>query len=138
MGIFSKLFNRNKDKKEEQTDALSLSHCEGIEAMNESLRDKAYQMYTEENYDRTFLLFKTVAEEGGDLDTIFNLAMCYLSCTLKNVTKSDHTPEEFNKVCNVISEYGTPEKYTPASEAFFEEHTEMILKDNAIQVLSEM
>src|SRR5574344_2985469 len=85
MGIFSKLFNRNKDKKEEQTDALSLSHCEGIEAMNESLRDKAYQMYTEENYDRTFLLFKTVAEEGGDLDTIFNLAMCYLSCTLKKI-----------------------------------------------------
>lgn len=54
------------------------------------------------------------------------------------VTKSDHTPEEFNKVCNVISEYGTPEKYTPASEAFFEEHTEMILKDNAVQVLTEM
>ena len=54
------------------------------------------------------------------------------------VTKSDYTSEEFNKVCNVISEYGTPDKYKPASEAFFEEHTEMILKDNAIQVLSEM
>ncbi len=54
------------------------------------------------------------------------------------VTKSDHTPEEFNKVCNIISEYGTPEKYTPASEAFFEEHTEMILKDNALQILTQM
>ncbi len=54
------------------------------------------------------------------------------------VTKSDHTPEDFNKVCNVISEYGVPEKYTPASEAFFEEHAEMILKDNALQVLTEM
>lgn len=52
------------------------------------------------------------------------------------VTKSDHTPEEFNKVCNIISEYGSPEKYTPASEAFFEEHTEMILRDNALQVLN--
>ena len=54
------------------------------------------------------------------------------------VTKSDHSPEEFNKVCNVISEYGTPEKYTPAGEAFFEEHTEIILKDRALQILTEM
>ena len=54
------------------------------------------------------------------------------------VSKSDHSPEEFNKVCNVISEYGMPEKYTQASEAFFEEHSDMILKDNALQVLTKV
>ena len=34
------------------------------------------------------------------------------------VQKSHHTPEEFNKVCNVISEYGIHRKYAPAKEAF--------------------
>ncbi len=54
------------------------------------------------------------------------------------ISKSDHSLEEFNKVCNVISEYGLPERYTQAGEAFFEEHTELIIKDNALQVLTQM
>ena len=49
--------------------------------------------------------------------------------------KSDHTPEEFNKVCNIISEYGHMEKYTPASEAFLEEHGEVIIAGSALQNL---
>jgi len=54
------------------------------------------------------------------------------------ISKSNHSLEEFNKVCNVISEYGLPERYTQAGEAFFEEHTELIIKDNALQVLTQM
>ncbi len=54
------------------------------------------------------------------------------------ITKSDHTPEEFNKVCNMVSEYGTSERTTYASPAYYEEHFETIVKDNAIQRLSVM
>lgn len=54
------------------------------------------------------------------------------------INKSDHTPEEFNKVCNVLSEYGKAEKSTYASPAFFKEHFEPIVKDIAIQILSVM
>lgn len=49
--------------------------------------------------------------------------------------KSGHTPEEFNKVCNIISEYGHMEKYTPASEAFLEEHGETVIAGAALQNL---
>lgn len=49
--------------------------------------------------------------------------------------KSEHTPEEFNKVCNIISEYGHTEKYTPASEAYLEEHCEVVIADFALQNL---
>lgn len=52
------------------------------------------------------------------------------------ITQSDHTPEEFNKICNMLSEYGNPEKFVAASEAYMEEHFEPIIKDNAIQSLS--
>ncbi len=51
------------------------------------------------------------------------------------VTKSSHTPEDFNRVCNMISEYGTCEKYTAASEAYFTEHNEMIMQDDALTKL---
>lgn len=52
--------------------------------------------------------------------------------------KSDHLPEEFNKVCNIVSEYASCKKYTVATEAFFKEHGKLILKENALQVLEEI
>ena len=51
------------------------------------------------------------------------------------VQKSDHTPEDFNKVCNVISEYAVHKKYTPAKEAFLKEHGKLLVKGNALQIL---
>ena len=52
--------------------------------------------------------------------------------------KSDHSPEEFNKVCNILSEYAVPEKYSPAVEAYFEEHHKLIIKNSALQHLAEI
>ena len=52
------------------------------------------------------------------------------------VTQSEHTPEEFNKICNMLSEYGSPEKFASASEAYMEEHFEPVIKDKAVQALS--
>ena len=54
------------------------------------------------------------------------------------VRKSQHTPEEFNKVCNIISEYASYRKYTSAKEAFIREHGKRILEGNALQVLKEI
>ncbi len=52
--------------------------------------------------------------------------------------KSHHTPEEFNKVCNIISEYAIQKKYSPATEAYFKEHGKLILKENALQILNSL
>lgn len=54
------------------------------------------------------------------------------------VTQSDHTPEDFNRICNMLSEYGNPEKFVSASEAYMEEHFEPVVRDNAIQALSKI
>lgn len=51
---------------------------------------------------------------------------------------SEHTPEEFNKICNIISEYGKVERSTYASSTFYDEHYEVIVKDHALQILSVM
>ena len=52
------------------------------------------------------------------------------------LSKSGHTPIEFNKICNILSEYGTCLKSVPASEAYLEEHFEPIVKNTALQSLS--
>jgi adapter protein MecA 1/2 len=54
------------------------------------------------------------------------------------VSKSDHTPEQFNKVCNVLSEYASQQKHTPAIEAYLCEHEEIFIKDNALQMLIQL
>lgn len=54
------------------------------------------------------------------------------------LAKSNHTPEEFNKVCNILSEYGSAEKCSAAGEAFFDEHFDAMIRDNALQSLAMM
>ena len=49
--------------------------------------------------------------------------------------KSGHSPEEFNKVCNIASEYGTQKNYTDAKGAYFSEHNRAVLIGNAMQML---
>ena len=54
------------------------------------------------------------------------------------IRKSKHSPEEFNKVCNIISEYGRYKKYTRGAEAFLKEHGRLLIKDQALQVLGSL
>ena len=52
------------------------------------------------------------------------------------LTQSQHSTAEFNKVCNMLSEYGCIEKTNPAVLAFLEEHCDTIISTEAIQQLS--
>lgn len=54
------------------------------------------------------------------------------------ITKSDHSPEEFNKICNILSEYGTSGKYTAANEAYMQEHYRLLLGSPALHQLAEL
>lgn len=54
------------------------------------------------------------------------------------VNISQHTPEEFNKIIHIISEYGKPERFNYASVNYYKEHYEAIIKDRALQILSVM
>lgn len=54
------------------------------------------------------------------------------------ITKSGHTPEEFNKVCNILSEYGSSGKYSASNEAYMQEHYTLLLKEQALQQLAQI
>lgn len=51
------------------------------------------------------------------------------------LTQSDHTPAEFHKICNMLSEYGSAERATGAVLAFLEEHCEVLVAADAVQHL---
>lgn len=48
--------------------------------------------------------------------------------------QSSCPPEDFNKICNILSEYGKGKSCTPAEEAHFREHGELIAQ-SALQQL---
>ena len=52
------------------------------------------------------------------------------------IKKSDQTPEVFNKVCNMITEYGRMEECTSAVEGRVREHFEVIIPGHALENLS--
>lgn len=54
------------------------------------------------------------------------------------LNKSSHTPQEFNKICNICSEYGTSGKYLSTTKASLDEHQKLLIAQNALQVLSEI
>ena len=45
------------------------------------------------------------------------------------------SPESFNRICNLTSEYGTQLKNVPANISYFEEHFEPLIKYDALQKL---
>lgn len=51
---------------------------------------------------------------------------------------SDHSTNDFNKICNMLSEYGTPEKADSTVLAFLEEHCDIIISADAVQKLSSL
>ena len=53
------------------------------------------------------------------------------------IHQSDHSPEEFNKICNILSEYGKSRPFSIAGEAHLKEHGELI-SENALQQLTQL
>ena len=54
------------------------------------------------------------------------------------IHQSHHTPEEFNRVCNILSEYASGQAYSNTSEAYLQEHKDVVVANEAIQRLSQL
>ena len=52
------------------------------------------------------------------------------------ITPAIEPDPDFIKVCNMLSEYGSPEKASAATLAFLEEHFEIVIASDALQKLS--
>jgi len=54
------------------------------------------------------------------------------------LSQSDHSASEFNKICNMLSEYGSTEKVNGAILAFLEEHCEIIVPVDTVKQLGNL
>lgn len=54
------------------------------------------------------------------------------------IQKGDHSAKEFNRLCNMLSEYGSARKSLPATRSYLEEHYTAVIAKNALQSLAKM
>ena len=54
------------------------------------------------------------------------------------INKVNGTTEEFNRACNILSEYGELEKTLPSREFYYKEHFECVIEDVALQSLAKV
>lgn len=54
------------------------------------------------------------------------------------VNSAEQSAADFNRICNLISEYGRPEKAVLSAKAYLEEHYEPLIKDNALEALAQI
>lgn len=54
------------------------------------------------------------------------------------MTQSDHTDNDFSRICNMLSEYGSQENSSGASLAYLEEHCEAVITADAVQKLAQI
>lgn len=57
---------------------------------------------------------------------------------LLSISKSDHSPQDFNRVCNILAEYGNCIKSVSGSDAYLAEHHDPIIRENALETLSQL
>lgn len=54
------------------------------------------------------------------------------------VSKSAHSPEEFNKTCNILTEYGTQDDFSVGQLSYYKEHYQTIVGRDALATLAQL
>ncbi len=83
---------------------------------------------------------ESVVEAAGVLKDYYHGENRLYKCPSRKIfylvlKKSSHTPEEFNKICNILTEYGNNEPYSKSTEAYMAEHYDLVIKKEALQKL---
>ena len=127
-------------QEERETDFISLSEALGMEP-----RPKTPDTKISTDTIKVFLFKKLedIAALAYRLDNVYNGHNTVYKDNAKGnyyliLHKSGHSPDEFNQICNITGEYGTPLKNTYASPSYFEEHFEPLVKLDAIQKLAKI
>lgn len=106
------------------------------ESGKKELMQQLTKIYSFASLDEVITVSKTLYKRFKGDNTLFkNPADSRYYLVLK---LSGDSPENFNKICNILSEFGCSEKPFISELEFFEEHCELIIRDNAIQVLKKM
>ena len=119
-----------------ETDSASSNSEEDITSKEINIPVNLYKVYSFKTLDDVIRMASMVVGTYHGENTLYKDEINHIYYL--TVYKSSHTPEQYAKVCNLISEYGIPVKSTYATMNYFNEHFQTIVKRDAIQILSVM
>lgn len=96
--------------------------------------DDFFRIYKFQNFSTVERLSSVLKNVYSGINTLYK--DCNNSIYYLVINKSDHTPEEFNRICNILTEYGIRENASDSREAYFREHFTPMIKEDALQVLA--
>lgn len=94
------------------------------------------KLFSFENIDRVIQAAQLIARMYKGRNTLYRDTGNEIY--ILALTQSEHTSNEFNKICNMLSEYGTLERVSGSVLAFLEEHCETVISTDAVQRLTEV
>lgn len=95
---------------------------------------EVFMAFSFNNIDNIIMLSSILKDKYHGLSSVYQKENAfYLLINNKN-----HSPEEFNRICNIICEYGEQAKYHKHINLFFSEFCDIVIKDNAIEELSQI
>ena len=94
------------------------------------------KLFSFENIDRVIQAARLIAQMYQGRNTLYRDPGNDIY--ILALTQSKHTSNEFNKICNMLSEYGTLERVSGSVLAFLEEHCETVISTDAVQRLTEV
>ncbi len=129
-----------KEELKRADEILSLFQKAQEELLRSSNNDNTEQVDSKKDFVRiySFSPFDAIFPIAQRLDSLYHGENSIYKDTNNMyylvLHKSDHTPDEFNRICNILSEYANNIKVIPGLEAYYMEHLECIIKNNAIHI----
>ncbi len=141
LGIFQKIYEAKsramERKKKERNSEETTKETKKTEISEETpVSVNLMREYTFRNLD-------TVIEAAHGLNNFFQgFSALYKNekdGTYSLILRQEKTlPEDFNKVCNILSEYGSGTSFSPAKQAYLEEHGGCMIPQNALTQLTKI
>ncbi|MDR1766718.1 MAG: adaptor protein MecA [Lachnospiraceae bacterium] len=112
------------------------AHGEAGQTPPEKEPEPAVRVFSFQDLDECILAAKGVGQPYDGRSRLYKRqdgSAYYLT-----VTDDSPTKQAFHRVCNILSEYGLKQKSEYAREAYFDEHLETIIKEQAIGALARL
>lgn len=136
----------NSDEEKDDSEALELFHriqsnrqvAEESSASKETPAPEGNEstrsiLFAFDSLHQVMNISRVIAAGFSGLSTLYKdeAAGTYLLL----LTQGSDTGESYDRVCNIVSEYGVPQRFSPAGSTFLAEHYEALIQDNAVQAL---
>lgn len=114
-------------------DPLASKFLDSIKGNDGKTSGALYKVYSFSSLEEVIRLSSIIHKIYNGSNTLYKDSSNDIYYLVLNI--SEHTAEEFNKVCNIVAEYGNSNRPSTTDVRFFEEHFDVIVRDKAVQVL---